>query len=220
MPKYFDYKRAIKIQRILAEKVFKSLENPSLLDLDNIRYVVGVDAAYSKGLMYGVAVLVDYCSGKLIRYSVVKKKPPIPYVPGLLAFREAPAYISAVRKLGILPDIIVVDGHGVSHPRGLGIASHIGLVLDVPSIGVAKKKLYGEVREEDGEVYLYAHGLRAAKIVSHCGQTLYISMGYKISLDDAWRIIRRMLTPRYKLPIPTALADRISKEIAHRRRGH
>jgi len=220
LPKFFDYKRAIRIQRILAEKVFASLDNPPHISPDSVKYVAGVDAAYSKGYMYGVAVLLEYRTGELLRYSVVKKKPPIPYVPGLLAFREAPAYIAAVKKLGLKPDVIVVDGHGISHPRGLGIASHIGLVLDTPSIGVAKKKLYGEVREENGEVYLYAHGFRAAKIINHRGQTLYISMGYKISLEDAWNIIKHTLTPKYKLPLPTALADRISKEIAHRRREH
>ncbi|ABN70030.1 Endonuclease V [Staphylothermus marinus F1] len=214
----FDYRRAVRIQRALAEKAFKSIENIGRIDLDKIKYVVGVDAAYHKGLMYGVAVLLDFSSGNVLEHSVVIKKPPIPYVPGLLAFREAPAYISAVLKLRHEPDIIFVDGHGLSHPRGLGIATHIGLVLDKPSIGVAKKKLYGEIREINGEKYLEAHGMIVARIIKHKGQELYISIGYKITLEDAYLLTTKLLTPKYKLPLPTAIADQLSKRIAHRKK--
>jgi len=217
---FFDYRRAIRLQKVLASKALRETRNAPRISDEDIKYVVGVDAAYSKGMMYGVAVLIDYPQGNLLRYSVVEKKPPIPYVPGLLMFREAPAYISAIKKLGVKPDIIVVDGHGLSHPRALGIATHIGLVLGVPSIGVAKKKLFGEIVVEDNEEYLVAHGLRVARIITHRNNTLYISIGYKIRLEDAYRIIKNYLRPQYKLPIPTALADQLSKKIAHSRKKH
>jgi len=214
----FDYRRAIKLQKILSSKVISSVTSSSRIDCDQIRFVAGLDAAYHKGVTYGVAVLIDLRTRSLIKHSIVSKKTTIPYVPGLLAFREAPSCIAALLKLGHKPDLIVVDGHGLTHPRGLGIASHVGLVLDTPSIGVAKKRLYGEERNEDGETYIYVHGVKAGKIIVHRGRKLYVSIGYRIRLDDAVRIIESLLDPKYKLPLPTALADMISKRAAHRRK--
>ncbi len=213
-----DYKRAVALQKKLAEHVFREIDSFPDISLESIRYIAGVDAGYSRGYMVGVAVLLDFKTESLIRYSVSWKKPPIPYIPGLLAFREAPAYIAALKKLGVEPDIIVVDGHGLSHPRGLGIATHIGLVLDKPCIGVAKKRLYGVERVENGKRYLYAHGVRAAEIITHKNKDLYISIGYKIKLGDAVEIIKKTLKPQYKLPLPTAIADQITKKLTHKKR--
>ncbi len=214
----FDYRRAIRLQKILASKALESLRNTPPISIDDIGYVVGVDAAYSGGLIYGVAVLLSFHDKKMIEYSLVVKKPPIPYVPGLLAFREAPAYISAIKKLRREPDIIFVDGHGLSHPRALGIATHIGLVLDKPSIGVAKKKLYGTVRRIGDREYLEAHGHLVAIITKHLGQELYISIGYKIRLEDAYKITMMLMDNQHKLPLPTALADQLSKKYAHHKK--
>ncbi len=216
MSRSFDYRRAMRVQRILAEKVFESLKNPP--QLNNIRYVAGVDAAFYDGRIIGVAALIEYETHRLVEYSVVEKEIPIPYVPGLLAFREAPAYTAAILKLSREPDVLMVDGHGVSHPRGLGIASHLGLVLDKPSIGVAKKKLYGEETIINGEHYLKAHGIIAAKIIIHRGKKLYVSMGYRISLKQAVEIAMKLLEPKYNLPIPTHIADQLSKRIRNERR--
>lgn len=212
----FDYRRAIRIQKVLAGKVLESIEHPVLPG--KIKYIAGVDAAYFKGGMIGAAVLIDYETGLLLEYSVVEKKPPIPYVPGLLAFREAPAYIAAVAKLRRKPDIIMVDGHGLSHPRGLGIASHLGLVLDTPSIGIAKKKLYGREVTINGEQYIEAHGRIVARIIEHRNKKLYISIGYKISLEDAVETTLKMLRPQYNLPLPIHLADQISKKYARKKK--
>ncbi len=204
----------MKLQSILAHRVFQEFHGFPEIDIDNIKYVAGVDAAYSKGLMYGAAVLLGYRTGYKICESIVVKKPAIPYVPGFLAFREAPAYISALHRLCREPDVIVVDGHGLSHPRGLGIATHIGLVLDKPSIGVAKKRLYGEEIMISGDTYIKAHDKIVGKIIIHRGKKLYISIGYKIKLESAIKIIEKMLKPQYKLPLPTALADQLSKKKA------
>ncbi len=213
----FDYKRAIQLQKILSSKALESLEKPK--PLGEVKYVAGVDAAYYHGRIVGVAVLLEYPSGILVEYSVVDKKPPIPYVPGLLAFREAPAYISAILKLSREPDVLMVDGHGLSHPRGLGIATHMGLVLDKPSIGVAKKKLYGERVTINGEDYLRAHGRIVAKIIKHRGKELYVSIGYKITLEEAVEITTKMLKPQYNLPLPTHIADQLSKKIAREKKN-
>lgn len=212
----FDYKRAMELQVLLSRKVLKRIKNTPHIDLDRIRYVAGVDAAFSRDKMYGVAVLLDFKTGFLLRKTIVECSPAIPYIPGLLAFREAPAYINALKKLGIKPDIIFVDGHGLSHPRALGIASHVGLVLDTPSIGVAKKRLYGEEIIINGEKYVKAHGYIVAKIIRHRGKELYVSIGYKIRLEDAVKITEKMLKPKYKLPLPIALADVLSKKEARK----
>lgn len=212
-----DIRRAMALQRRLADEVLKELPYFKPLSDDSIRYVAGVDTAYVKDTAVGVAVLIDYDSRNLVAYSVVYKKPPIPYIPGLLAFREAPAYIAAVKKLPKEPDVIFVDGHGLSHPRAMGIATHLGLVLDKPTIGVAKKKLYGEVVIENNKRYVYAHGHKVGIIITHKGKDLYVSIGYKIDLDDALRITVNLLDEHYKLPLPTALADMLSKKIARRK---
>lgn len=212
----FDYKRAMELQVVLSRKVLGELTKTPTLDLNKVKYVAGVDAAFSRGKVYGVAVLLDFKTGFVLKEVVVEREPAIPYVPGLLAFREAPAYINALRKLGIKPDVIFVDGHGLSHPRAFGIATHVGLVLDIPSIGVAKKKLYGEEIVIDGEEYIKAHGHVVAKIIEHRGKKLYVSIGYKIRLEDAVKITEKMLKPQYKLPLPTAVADKISKRVARK----
>ncbi|OYT40405.1 MAG: endonuclease V [Desulfurococcales archaeon ex4484_58] len=206
----------MELQSILSRRVLESLADTPPLNVDSIKYVAGVDAAYSGGIMYGVAVLLDYRTKFVVRETVVSKKPAIPYIPGLLAFREAPAYISALKRLGVKPDIIFVDGHGLSHPRAFGIATHVGLVLDTPSIGVAKKRLYGEEIVKDNKIYIYAHNHVVGEIIVHKGKKLYVSIGYRIRLEDAVKITKQMLTPQYKLPLPTALADQRSKRIARK----
>ncbi len=215
----FDAKRAVRLQRELFKKAIDSLNNPPPLSRSEIKYVAGVDAAFHHNKIVGVATAIEYGTGTLVEYSVVEKNVHVPYIPGLLAFREAPAYISAIKKLSIEPDIVMVDGHGLTHPRGLGIATHIGLVLGKPSIGVAKKKLYGEEIVEDNETYIYAHGVKAGKIIIHNNKRLYISIGYMIKLEDAINITRHLLRPGSKLPLPTETADRISKRIAKRKRS-
>lgn len=210
----FDYGRAMKLQTLLSQRVLSEYGCWPRLGLDSVETVAGVDASYASGSMYGVAVLFDYRSSMVLKQAVVVKKPAIPYVPGLLAFREAPAYICALQKLGVKPDVVFVDGHGLAHPRGFGIATHIGLVMDTPTIGVAKKKLYGEEIVLDGEKYVRAHGHVVAKIIEHRGKQLYVSVGYRINLEDAVQLTLKTLKPQYKLPYPTAIADQLSKKIA------
>ena len=211
-----DIRRAIDLQKKLSEKVLLELNSFRSIELNKVKYVVGVDAAYNRDLMVGVAVAIDFENRHLLTYSVVKKKTPMNYIPGLLAFREAPAYIAAIKKLPIRPDVIFVDGHGLSHPRALGIATHIGLVLDKPTVGIAKKRLYGEIVEDRGKKYVIAHGHRVAQIIVHKGKELYVSIGYKISLESAVRITVYLLDQKHKLPLPIALADNFSKRLAKR----
>ncbi|MGC8954298.1 MAG: endonuclease V [Desulfurococcus sp.] len=208
----FDYQRAVMLQRILSERVLAELDSFPRIDPSRIRSVAGVDASYRGGVQVGSAVLMDYRAKMLLAYTCLASKPPIPYVPGLLAFREAPVYIKALHRLPAKPDIILVDGHGLSHPRAFGIATHIGLVLSTPSIGVAKKPLYGEVEEVNGRKLVRAHGRIVGEVVeTNQGSEIYVSIGYLIRLEDAVEVVRHLMEPGLKLPLPIHLADNYSR---------
>jgi len=212
MPR-FDYKRAVMLQEMLASRVLSMLPRFPSIDPSRIKIVAGVDAAYRGGMQIGAAVAVDYGTGELLDYVCQASTPPIPYVPGLLAFREAPVYIKALRRLRVEPDIILVDGHGLSHPRALGIATHIGLVLGKPTIGVAKKPLYGEIREANGSKYIVAHGAVVGGVIELGKKSrLYVSTGYLVKPGDAVKITMQLLKPGEKLPIPLSIADKYSKD--------
>ncbi len=203
----FSARKAFKLQRLLAEKV--SWEGR----VSKLEFVVGLDLAYVGNKGVAVAALTRMPDLRLIRYSVVVGEVPIPYVPGLLAFREAPLMFKAYEKLGVQADLIVVDGHGVTHPRGLGIASHIGVVLDTPSIGAAKKVLTGEVREVNGKEYLFINGRPGAIVVRpRKNRAIYLSIGHKVGLEEIERL-SKILFKGHSLPEPTYVADKVTKEV-------
>lgn len=159
---------------------------------------------------YGVAVAYNMESGDVVDCLVATRRVCVPYIPGLLAFREmavlGPLAVAAVKKWN--PDILLVDGHGVSHPRGFGIASHVGVAVKKPSIGVAKKKLVGDIMGD----YVVVEGQRVARILSTPrGSKIYVSPGHLITLSDAYRIVSRLLMSPFKLPMPLHLADSFSK---------
>lgn len=220
----------IRIQKKISEKALSSIKARLL---GTPRTALGLDAAYSK--RYGgvaIAALVDISNCSLIEYSVSIGEPKLEYIPGLLAFREAALFYAAIQRLKHRSyDIIVVDGHGVSHPRYAGIATHIGLALAKPSIGVAKKKLYGVLKIIKSRESCHdfpcvigelidkkRNNLVLAYVVipkSRDKSPIYISPGAHISLDDAYRVISLMLEKSpSKLPCPTYYADKLSKKIA------
>lgn len=179
--------------------------------------VAGLDAAYRRlgGLEVGVgvAVALEWGSWRLLGCKVAVAEVCVPYIPGLLAFREmmvmAPALSSLIREVGRV-DLVVVDGHGLAHPRRLGIASHVGVAFDMPSIGVAKSKLVGEEVVEDGQVFLVHDGVRVGVVLeARGGRRLYVSPGHRVGLLEAARLAGEMLTG--DLPAPTLEADRVSR---------
>ena len=181
-----------------------------------IRLVAGVDLSYTRlaqgEYATGVIVLLDYPSLTPIEVRVGYAKPPIPYIPGLLAFREAPAAYAAYTRLEHKPDLLVVDGHGRSHPRRAGIATHLGVALDTPSIGVAKKRLTGEPCPYNNLPALCISGEPVA-ILHRVSQkrSIYVSVGHRVSLQTAYTLVKRMIRHRRSLPEPTYIADRLTK---------
>ena len=209
--------QAIAIQRRLAPTVCR--EKPR----GAIRLVAGVDAAFSPdgNQCIAAAVLWDIQRQEPLEQHTASRTVTFPYIPGLLSFREAPAVIAALRKLHIQPDALMFDGHGLAHPRRFGIACHVGVICNLPSIGCAKSRLTGayaeplETRgskaplEDEGEVIGVV--LRTRNRV----KPVFVSIGHRIDLATAEDIVLDC-TIRYRLPEPTRLADRL---VANTRSG-
>lgn len=202
----FNANRARFAQRVIASRVVERDELPA-----EIKYVAGVDVAHSKGLAVAAAALVDARTLKLVSSSVVETKVYVPYIPTLLAFREAGPMLAALRKLDEEPDVVMVDGNGRLHPLGAGIACQVGLALDKPTIGVAKKLLCGEIGEWKGReapVILSGKIVGAALLTS--SKPIYVSVGHKISLPTAVSLVLKLTRRGVRLPEPLRLAHALA----------
>ena len=202
-----DLEKAKRLQLALSSYV--TIER---LDTSSLRYVVGLDVSYVKDRGVAVAALLRYPQLELVEYVAVAGEVGVPYIPGLLAFREAPLLLKACESLSVTPDLLVVDGHGLTHPRRFGIASHVGVVLDRPSIGVAKRVLYGRIVESGPERLIMVGDLAGGIVVTRGRRELYFSIGHRVDLDSL-RALSRTLFKNHDLPEPTYQADRISREV-------
>ncbi len=188
-------------------------------DFPALRLIAGVDVGFEDGgtVTRAAAVLLDADTLELVGSSLARIPTNMPYVPGLLSFRELPAVLQALAELPAIPDLIFSDGHGIAHPRRLGIAAHLGVVTGLPTIGVAKKLLTGEHDELDLQ-----RGARVALRDEKTGEVigcvlrskdkvrpLIISPGNRVSIATAPELVMRYVT-RYRLPEPTRLADRLA----------
>jgi deoxyribonuclease V len=189
---------AIELQQRLAPLVKETGESPR-----KIRTIVGCDASYVGTMTFAAAVSLSYDTLAVRRTKVISCETTFPYIPGLLAYREGPAVVRAIRALRHSSYVCMVDGHGLAHPRRFGLACFVGLTLNQPTIGVAKSLLYGSVR--DGRV-VDEHGSTIAELITlpGGGKTIYVSVGHKICLNDAVGVVRRCLTPQGPLPIRLA----------------
>ena len=210
-----SYSRARELQTQLAGRVeFTPIGgNPKL--------IAGLDCAFSKDgqKIFACVVVLTFPNFELIETKNSVRKVNFPYIPGLLSFREAPACIAAVEKLKNEPDIFMVDGQGIAHPRRLGIAAHLGLFFDKPTIGCAKSRLIGDYEEPPLEKGAYsllkiASDKRRATSDEIIGAVLrtrtkvkpvFVSVGNKCLLEDAVELVLRCTT-KYRLPEPTRLA--------------
>ncbi|MBD3163553.1 MAG: endonuclease V, partial [Candidatus Latescibacteria bacterium] len=179
------------------------------------RTVAGADCAFSRDRETVAAVVVVFALPRLEVVERAEAFAPLgfPYVPGLLTFREGPALLAAFKKLEAAPDVALFDGQGYAHPHRLGLATHLGLWLETPTVGVAKSRLVGEAREvpERAGRYrtLYDAGEAVGRVVRTRDRTkpLYVSPGHLCDLDGAMRVTLRC-GGGYRLPEPTRVADR------------
>ncbi|MEM4245866.1 MAG: endonuclease V [Candidatus Bathyarchaeia archaeon] len=177
----FSWERAAKIQESLATLISRA--NPQKLKPSTVG---GADAAY-KGERAAVAVAVcSYPGLELVEKRAAILARAVPYRPGFLGFSEGPLIIRAASLLSRRPDALLVDGHGQAHPRRFGLACHVGLALGMPTVGVAKRPLTGKV---EGGSILDDEGRIIGQVIKRGVRTLYVSVGYKISLEDASAIV-------------------------------
>ncbi len=185
--------------------------------LGPVRRVAGVDVGFeANGTVTRAAVAVlGYPDLDLLETAIARRPTEFPYVPGLLSFRELPAVLDALAGLRALPDLLLCDGQGIAHPRRLGIASHLGLLVDIPSIGVAKTRLlgtHGEPPDRRGAwTPLQADGeIIGAVLRTRLGvKPLYVSPGHRIGLETAVAFVKGCCT-RYRLPETTRHAHRLA----------
>ena len=201
------HEEAVKIQKCLRDKVI-------LKRIDKkINYIAGLDVSYAKGAnaVWAGVVVLDFPSLVKIEEEWIQKKVSFPYIPGLLSFREIPALLEVLRKIEVEPDLIFCDGQGIAHPRGLGIASHLGVLLHKPTIGCAKSRLVGEfdpVGQDRGDyVYLrYQNRIIGAVVRTRSRvKPIFISPGYGVMLQDCIRFVIETC-PTYRIPEPTRQA--------------
>jgi len=204
-------KEAIALQTALRRRVVREDR------IGDVRRIAGVDVGFEQdGRVTRAAVAVlAYPGLALVEQVVVRVATTFPYVPGLLSFREAPAVLAAFEKVRVAPDLILYDGQGIAHPRRFGIASHVGLLLDCPSIGVAKSRLVGEHRMPATRRGAWTPLRDAGEVIGAVLRTragvnpLYVSIGHRVSLETAvcWTLA---CVTRYRLPETTRWAHRLA----------
>lgn len=199
---------ALEIQRRLAAQVSRRSAVPA-----TVQYVAGVDLSPpdSQGIVRGAVVLVSFPDLTPVEVQVAEGRPSFPYVPGLLSFRESPVLLQALERLRREPDIILVDGHGIAHPRRFGIACHIGVLVDRPTIGCAKSRLVGREGPLASEAGACADLTDKGELVGVIVRTregaapIYVTIGHKVDLPTAvrWALA---CCKGYRIPEPTRLA--------------
>lgn len=206
---------AIALQRELAQRIVREDQ------LGEVRCVAGVDMALNEesGMARAAVVLLSYPDLEILERHVYEEPVRMPYIPGLLSFREAPSVLGAFARLRQQPDLVMVDGQGIAHPRRLGIASHLGLWLDLPTIGCGKSILVGHhahLSEEAGSwVPLVDNSETIGAVLrtrAHV-KPMIISLGHRISLETSLRYVLAC-SRGYRLPEPTRQADKLSKDNA------
>jgi deoxyribonuclease V len=211
---------ALLIQKCLRERI-------SLAPVgDEIRRVGAGDVAYAKGdnRLFGAMVILSFPDLAHVDQAWEVGPVAFPYIPGFLSFRESPILLEVAKKIHQPPDVWIFDGQGIAHPRGLGLASHMGLLLNCPSIGCAKKRLlgcHGEVGQRKGDSQVLTFDERAVGAVlrtRHGVKPLYVSPGFRIDLEGAVNVVLKTTT-RYRVPEPLRQAHRLSKEIRDKMTG-
>ncbi len=182
------------------------------------RLVAGVDAAFAERQIFAAACLFSYPELSLLEELCLVSSISFPYVPGYLSFREGGAILQALRLLKARPDLVLIDGQGIAHPRGLGIASHIGVLLDLPTVGCAKSRLVGEFEIPGWKRGAHSLLRYQEKIVGAVVRTkdhvrpLFISPGHRTDLKNSVEIVLQM-THGFRIPEPLRRADFLSKKV-------
>jgi len=206
---------AVALQKQLSRKVIRT----SGSSIEDVATVAGVDTHYRNGLATAAVVTIKLPDLETVDCATAVRRVNFPYIPGLLTFREGPAIFDALNNLNFTPDMLMFDGQGIAHPRRCGLASHIGLLLDRPSIGCAKTRLAGRYEEPHTEKGGYSYQKDGDEIIGAVVRTrnsvkpLFVSIGHRINLEDSIRIILKCCS-RYRLPETARRADKLARKEA------
>jgi deoxyribonuclease V len=204
----FSVAKAHEAQKRLSHKIITEDRLPR-----KISRIAGVDVAYADRLGIGAVVVMDYESLKLVESQTAVCEVKMPYIPTLLSFREIPPSMACIRKLRSKPDVFLVDGQGLAHPYRCGFASHLGLAVGKPTIGVAKSRLIGTPVEAAGQVFLVDRGETVGSVVTtrEGVKPVFVSVGHMVSLGTAVKIVEHAVRGR-RIPEPLRFAHRIATE--------
>ncbi|MFS7360630.1 deoxyribonuclease V [Rahnella inusitata] len=200
-------------QRILADRI--TLQDPP--DFPTPTLIAGVDVGFEQGgdVTRAAVAVLRYPSLELVEYQIARVPTVMPYIPGFLSFRELPALLQAWQQLTSRPYLVLVDGQGIAHPRRLGVASHFGLMIDVPTIGVAKSRLCGQFLPLGEELYSQQALYEGDEQIGWVWRSklrcnpLFISPGNRISMESALYWVEHCMR-QYRLPEPTRWADAVA----------
>lgn len=201
--------------RQIQDRVRSQVSPRNAPELKRIQYVAGVDCALRNNHAIAGVPVLRFDTLELVDLAVFQKPLVFPYVPGLLSFRECPAILAAMDRLKVQPDLVMVDGQGIAHPRRIGIAAHLGVLLDKPTIGAAKSRLIGTHDEPYHAAGCYTDLWDKADLIGAVLRTrdnvnpLYVSVGHKIDLPTAIDFVLQCCRG-YRLPEPTRLAHQMA----------
>ena len=204
----FSISKARKAQTCLSNQIILEDRLPEKINL-----VAGVDIAYADELAIGAVAVLNYESLELLESQTATCKVKLPYIPTLLSFREIPPAIACIKRLKLQPDVFLADGQGIAHPYRCGFASHLGLAIRKPTIGVAKSRLIGEPTEKAGGVFLVQNGQIIGSVVTtkEGSKPVYVSVGHLISLRTAIKIVKHCVG-NSRIPEPLLQAHKIASE--------
>jgi deoxyribonuclease V len=208
---------SIEEARALQPKLAEKVLDQTTFDPATLETVAGVDVSYRNKIAHAAVVVLSYPDLRPVDRAVSRTPAVFPYVPGLLTFREGPSVLQALERLTIWPDLLMFDGHGVAHPRRIGLAAHIGVILDHPSIGCAKSRLIGTHDEPGSDVGDWVPLTDKGEIIGAVVRTrakvkpLFVSTGHRVDLATAIAVVLTC-TRGYRLPETTRLAHKLAGE--------
>ncbi len=205
---HLSVKDAIKLQQQMAKNVVKH----DFTDQRKIKYICGVDVSYRGSKAFSCAAVIERKSLVVVDSACNESTVENPYIPGLLFLREAEPALAALEKLGRHYDLLMVDGHGLLHPRRFGIACYIGMSVDKPTIGIGKSLLCGNVVEQNNSQIVLLNGKKLGVVLKTNSKPIYVSVGHKISLGTAVKLVKEVT--KYRIPEPLRLADINSRKMA------
>jgi deoxyribonuclease V len=214
----------LRLDRLITDQQNKTKNVKICAYQGNIATVAGADVAQQGEFLFACIGVFSFPRLSLLGDSYACLRASMPYIPGFLSYRELPVIVKAYRNLKVRPDIMLIDGQGIAHPRGLGLATHLGVVLDTPTIGCAKSHLYGEYRmpgAKRGAHRAMRSGHQRIGVVLRTRNNvkpLYVSPGHLVDIHDCMRIVLRVAR-RYRLPEPIRYAHKMAGMFARQKSG-